>query len=165
MIARPIRPWRTPTRHEESMGGEPRPTRAQWAILKAVDTGWYVNGPLKFATRREERCKHELIEDPPAGWQKARGSLPSRDSKVRAYVPEKGLISSELRPGMHERSRIVDLGHRPRPSRPTTRPPATLAEEKNGKLVLRLVGVLNLWELCARSCYKIRVGSRMRRPR
>lgn len=35
-----------------------------------------VNGPLKFAGRREERCKHELIEDSASGSQNPTGSSP-----------------------------------------------------------------------------------------
>lgn len=60
-----------------------------------------VNGPLKFAGRREERCKHELIEDPVPGSQNPpAGSFVVATSAVSAS--EKGLIFDDHRPGCHE---------------------------------------------------------------
>lgn len=67
--------------------------------LGNVDT--CVNGLLKFAGRREERCKHELIEDPAPGSQNPIGSS---HSTVRGAVSasEKGLIFDDSRSGSHE---------------------------------------------------------------
>lgn len=49
-----------------------------------------VNGPLKFAGRREERCKHELIEDPASGSQNPTESShrhgPWRGFRIRERV-------------------------------------------------------------------------------
>lgn len=60
-----------------------------------------VNDPLKFAGRREERCKHELIEDPVPGSQNPpAGSFVVATSAVSAS--EKGLIFDDHRPGCHE---------------------------------------------------------------